>query len=675
MKKYIATLFVLFLGTSVMGSSNSDPAVKSGCPEPKTCTLWESEACYRKQGQFIGDDVCLECSCPDGGETKILMDEKSGLSLTTLCCKGLDEYDSEAKAYRPSTNCGCSESETFHIYNGESYCCNDAGYGRKGYSSEIKFRPEACGCPRFYGEEVLYKDGRCCGDVGAGFSSIHEIYIHDVKCCPQKDDETVEMINGLCCVEGKAYDTESQDYTTDVTDCGCPENKKYRLLKLRNETTSDYRRENYLDSEYNIVEAEEQGCCFDTLHKWHDIDICCKSVPVCTPEEGVVIPWDWYKGECACGCLMDKDCNMNETGIELEPNETKPYRICYKNKCVNDKEGCFEVDGIKIEYDSVTQIKEEDLQAYIERIKSELKVSPEDTFTIKFTMMSCTIFGFVSGSDTQTIKINSTKCCWLPNGALSCEGTILHENKHRINALKQIKWNSEFKTQLARAYQDILDEIDAHAVGDINRLKNYYETCYPDYGGMIHDVCLDDKDGEVCALCRRFYIPSYIADYFNKEMAEKYYLNKEIFDSCEERKKIEMNFLNSEFCRTEYIEKQAKNISCIPDDRIDNQEEFYQDIRDAMDACNIVPPEELDLTDLPVLIAELYQKNGSLCITPEEFASSKNMNLGLIKLSECEIMYNILASNSGVSDWKEIAQACRNEQSCVKGEEITFTSN
>lgn len=725
MKKYIATLFVLFLGTSVMGSSNSDPAVKSGCPEPKTCTLWESEVCYREQGEYIGEDVCLECSCPDGGgETKILMDEKSGLSLTTLCCKGLDEYDSEAKAYRPSTNCGCSESETFHIYNGESYCCNDAGYGFKNFEI-VGFIPEVCGCPaeetlvsvgteviccgkNGYGrtsgnpqgrlmrdvcgcpkhnnEDSVFRNGVCCTKDYQGYDEERDGFYIDKRCCPQKENATVEMIGTECCLNGKSYDETTGDYTKESYECGCPEERVHPKLFDFWLTPNPYVTANLPDEEELTLST--QLCCYDTIHQWHDINICCKEVPTCTENEGVVIPQT--DGSCVCGCLMDEDCNT----FSINPFSKK--RKCYKQKCVNEREGCFEIDGITVEYDSImtTKTSEAVIRSYIDRIKGELKLNPDDKFIIKFKQMECKYGGFVSLGNTNVININSIHCCWLPNGSLSCEGIIFHENKHRINALKQIKWYSEFKTQLARAYQDILNEIDAHAEGDMREIKNYYETCYPEeewnhygvwVGGGVRDVCAEDAEGEACQTCRELYrrMPAYLRDYLNKERAEKYYSNKEAFDpsSCDgERLAFERAYLNSVLCRTAYIEGQAKRNSeeyefCSFFGDSDN--EYYQDLKDAIDACQIKFDENETsvLTDLPALIAELYQQNGILCMTPEEFASNKNMNLGLTKLSDCDIMYSILASNSDVSDWKEIAQACRNEKSCVKGEEITFTSN
>ena len=82
------------------------------------------------------------------------------------------------------------------------------------------------------------------------------------------------------------------------------------------------------------------------------------------------------------------------------------------------------------------------------------------------------------------------------------------------------------------------------------------------------------------------------------------------------------------------------------------------------------PPRE-DLTDLPMLLAQLYKEKNELCMPATEIAKNANIAKGLLDggLQTCSIIHDFLQANAN-ADLNNLPTTC--EEKCEK---VTLTSD
>ena len=97
--------------------------------------------------------------------------------------------------------------------------------------------------------------------------------------------------------------------------------------------------------------------------------------------------------------------------------------------------------------------------------------------------------------------------------------------------------------------------------------------------------------------------------------------------------------------------------------KVDTEKDLKEDVDKILNylACREEKdPSQVDhsgITDLPALLAEIYSQNNKLCMSPQEFASCKNMNLGLSGIHTCAVMHDFLVGNPG-KDPSELPESC-----------------
>lgn len=187
------------------------------CPKPLVCVKMESQVCREQDMVHLGDDECVECGCPDGGEEK----NRNG---EVYCCKDYKLFQNNLGEYLgqfPSI-CGCPEGGEPRGY----LCCkNNKAWDSKKHKYEEVFPASLryCGCPEEYKKQL---DGKelCC---------TNEIPERSPVCPPEKGVPfSVDGICGCGCETDDDCNTDREWYQflKDRRKCALPDHKCIKKL-------------------------------------------------------------------------------------------------------------------------------------------------------------------------------------------------------------------------------------------------------------------------------------------------------------------------------------------------------------------------------------------------------------------------------------------------------------
>ena len=596
------------------------------CKEPLVCTLKASEVCKKQDLKLFGKDECVECGCPkdkagNQGSEEIAEDGE------TACCFKNRAWDGEEYRGENAKLCGCPKDEEGNqgtLMEGSEVCCfngNTWNSHAKNYPNSL-FSIEKCGCPK------------------GGY---------------KKEDDSQEKI---CCKDGKKWDVVEEEYKGFDLACGCADEWKKQIDGI-------------------------ELCCTNELPA---------RSPVCPPEKGVPMIRDTLEGICGCGCKTDSDCNT-----DIWYQFWRKKRVCslYPDyQCIRNF-GCYEFDDLTIvleERDGL-ELQPKHLPALAAKLKSKMKLETGEHVKLVINSYSCPkvglgVRGFVNGGDSETIVIDINHCCEISDGEWTCEGTIVHENEHRQDNYKQPVWYKDLKSKIAQAFANNLTEINAHAKGDINDLIQSYRSCFPE-SNNFQNVCDDfwaiwpsDKYF-LCQKCKTL-VPDYLKDFNNSKYAKKYRDDPDYFDpdgGCKGRSyntcqcrgirlEVERKYVNSDFARNVYITAQAFRVAACGSAAEEATREDLRNVIEALAECKDweKPPRE-DLTDLPMLLAQLYKEKNELCMPAAEIAQNANIAKGLEGLQTCSVIHDFLQANAN-ANLNNLPTTC--EDKC---EEVTLTSD
>ena len=573
------------------------------------------------------------CGCPidkDGNQGNTVT--KGGLKH---CCFNNKSWNSLESLYNGEFYefCGCPIDEDGNqgspvTKDGWTHCCfNNKGWSYKGYNL---IDHEFCGCPTG-SHEVQDNNGKyyCC-PIG------QEIILPGGQCCDGEGVPTWELIVHKC----DQYHWGEQEWmycmkpTPSLSTKRCPTN---------------YHRYTYDDTNAVLLCETEMNC-----------------------SDGVVVELENRK--CKCGCYNNDDCS-------------KFWRIgTLRKECQNDHTCALpetlNFDDFSVEYTDFAngKITEEKLKNAILHLKGTLKETTGNTdkIEIQFDGINSdgylsTADGYSSSGDKKTIHVKSIKCKIISETTLSCSGTIIHENVHRVDNINQPLWH-KLESSLGSIYQSLLSEIRAQSRGTREDIINALENCYR------------KKDGEVYSILNRMHIKNHseneindckhaclavnsydrnVKAYINLKMAKRYFNNDPYFqaENCDGLVGVlEKDFIDSHYARTSYIQAKIKAYDELRD-WADRNKVMNDKVKIAAEIGNTGWEWNNDALSYGKMIARMYKQHAKLCMTEDEFASNNNINLGFN-----ESNYRDLAGVTAITGSNPDCAECWSDESKLETE-------
>ena len=529
-----------------------------------------------------------------------------------------------------------------------------------------------------------------------------------VECgCPEGGENKGTETDPICCDQySNLYNIVSKGYSkTDYNPekCGCPKDKagnQGTAITKDDKTTCCFNNHDWnpYEQKYSWEKLQVCGCPSEWKRQINGKELCCRNeVSECPPEKGVPIVLDEATAYCGCGCRTDDDCNTDHNWLNEFFFGKKRRRICSLSpdwQCIKNLT-CYQFDNLTIELDGGEgdELQPKDLPALAAKLKSKMELDSDEHVKLVINSYSCskigsTVVGYSRQGDSTTIFIDIKHCCEISDGEWTCEGTIVHENEHRQDNYKQPVWYKDLKSKIAQAFANNLTEINAHAKGDINDLIQSYRSCFPE-SNNFQNVCDDfwaiwpsDKYF-LCQKCKTL-VPDYLKDFNNSKYAKKYRDDPDYFDpdgGCKGRSyntcqcrgirlEVERKYVNSDFARNVYITAQAFRVAACGSAAEEATREDLRNVIEALAECKDweKPPRE-DLTDLPMLLAQLYKEKNELCMPAAEIAQNANIAKGLEGLQTCSVIHDFLQANAN-ANLNNLPTTC--EDKC---EEVTLTSD
>ncbi len=670
-------------------------AAVCGCPKDAydnqgtpTTQGGQTACCFNnKAWSFSDQNYSMQnvavCGCPKD------KDDNQGTLTTqdgqTACCFNNKAWYSFDQTYSTENAavCGCPKDKddnqgTLTTKDGQTACCfnNKAwSFYDQNYSIE---NPKVCGCPSDYTEmpdksccknENVYNDPntnekKCCG-IGHHLSEYVDINKNRKKqCCPNGQDASSY---GNCCntsdlelnwrIEKKycKYFLDAGDINNNICPIPVPDsNGRKRCLTGANKTI-----------------FEETGVVLG----------CSNEVPVNCPSNQVVVE-PLSSSECFCGCYNNDHCfDSNRVGIkqrcQADYTCAVPKKLTYNN--------------ITVVYDKFSggEITEEKMKKILEALKEKLALTAEDSVTIHFKAWQgdsrmLGAGGYCYGGDHKNIHINAALCDVASDGkTLTCEGTILHENIHRIDRVNEPLWG-HFESGLSRAYESLITETHAQGFGTVSYINNALKFCYKNLNGNVYSIMSTQINAteEEKNDCRIFTnkINSYgksVDHYVNLGNAKLYFSNPKYFDpeNCSGlRAIIEKEFLNSGYAKRGYIEDKIKTYEEMDDD----WDYFRDKLEIAKRLDRLGYRHSGTKKTLTELLIDLYNKGSKVCISGHDFVNHPQINIEILKsrFSEFAEMNDFTVANQKcVSCWSgkgalvsEQCFECQKKLECITDE-------
>ena len=654
MKKFLILIF--FLLSPLVGYAIE-------CVAPMVCTQKASEMCSGKNLKLLGTDECLECGCPSGQE---LVSDGS-------CCP-LGNVHTETATGQKVCDDGCPEGEEMDDngiccpsgrmlkINGTKKCCGDDE--RSVASGGDSSKSVCCSTSKIYEEEGLEKccetnlitfQGQkiCCqtGEHGSKYTVNKMLHI---KCCP--DGQEALDGSGDCC-RSTAY-AYPATYREKLTSSIQPWKTGWYL-----QPKEDY----YYccDGELVFYTTLVSGTGTKVIRQ------CCRNGATTTRcasgERGGVIS---LNGLCQCGCQNNYDCNL------YNQKDDVIYYCQADHTCA--KSFSFDISGTEVEIQDFEggELTRGKIERLVENVREDLlastgydKVKIILTGTLADNMLDyerdgryVLNNGFSSNGEKMKIVIRSGYCTETISG-FQCQATIVHENVHRVDKVKQPMWYVD-KKPVTSQYQSCLTEINAQATGALKALRSVYENCYRYQNGQAYSTCAPSMvfDKQACKRCQEAsrINEDYAEKYMTYEWAEKYFSNPSWsqFDCNGLKAQLEEDFANSSYAERSYFgprrNKLKKILTSIPFfvrtmvSKFKNASYLDQGLFGMISRTGFLWNSNPSPNSVSG-IAELYAKNANppLCMSSSRFANHPKIKLGaeFDDINELEEAYAFVLAN------------------------------
>ena len=625
-------------------NKNETCEAPESCPdgyEDRTTANSSTSLVCCKNGYFFsflfGGDMVSPyfCGCPDNG---ISYDDGSNL----ICCQNGKAYD-ENKGTYTLTNSICSSCPEGEQKLNDGSCCKNENI----YNDPNTYEEKCCGTGHHLSEYV----------------DVYNVSQRKKQCCPNGQDASSW---GTCCPTNDLVDDWS------LAPYKCAFKTPYDDINKACERPTP--------NQYGIKRCI-RGAQRTTYSSTGAILACKNGVPFCGNEGGVTFESPGLS--CHCGCYSNDDCiRITDVGIK---------RRCQSdNTCGIPKVLTFE--NITVVYDKFAggEITQEKMEKIVAKMKEKLALSNEDAVTVNFTSVQGNAAmkgfgGFCWDGDRKNIHINTAYCEVVNETQLSCEGTIVHENIHRIDRMNEPLWGN-LNVGLSSFYQGIITEVNAQAIGTTIDISNAIKACYKNRDGLVVGIY---RDGPTASSpqekqeCKDFMrdVNSYgkgVDYYVNLGNAKRYFSDPEYFNpnNCNGlRGELERDFMNSTYARTGYYQENIEWIEETHQNVI-----AYNKIKDKLLVgynlgklgWNPFKSKDLNLSDL---LVELYKKNAKMCMSANEFTNHPIMNIELLKsdLGEMADANDFTVSNRECMDcWtgkgslaSQVCADCQKKLECI----------
>ncbi len=684
MRKILLLTFVLFPSLA--------QAIE--CESPQICTLKASEVCTQHNLKLFGDDECIECGCPDGGEVK-----------EQICCKNGYAWDEKAKSYSESEEaCGCPNGQEKDdegaccakdkmLVDGGKKCCNEdeevaAGVCCK--KNKVITEPDGTKLCCLDDEEIL--KGSCCLKTDIVWLNGDE----QVCGCPdgqhasefKQNDKEIKR----CCPNGKNALDGSGDCCTDDKKYLATDNKKIYF-------NDEYE---FLTGKYLHPRDNYYLCCDGDIYDYKtyvdgkgltDIKQCCNNGYTGWCPSGVVVS---LNQQCSCGCNNNFDCNQNIFGL---PRKTNIIHRCQADHTCEDALS-FDISGIKVEIQDFEggKITRNKVERMVQKIRQDLLASTgNDQVKIIFSgnladndleyqNKGGTWFvsnGYSVNGDKLVIYINSGACKEM-EGEFQCSATIVHENVHRVDNINQPMWQKGNKP-VTQKYQSCLTEIHAQARGALTAVRNVFENCYRYQNAQAYPTCgpslaFDKLACEKCmAAVKVQEIAVYAGKYYSSGYAQKYYSDPKWTqdENCNGLvAQLEEDFANSDYAERSYFGKKRaelrESMGHLSFDVLSKISTFRKASEQDQGLFGLASRTGFLWNKYPSPssvegIARLYAQNATLCMSPSRFANHPAIQLGANNenINDLEEAYAFIKVNPDCSDAGYLTNACQEKLQCV----------